>query len=476
MSLSRRSALLSVPALAGTLAALPSRPAGAQLLQLLEPNQAKLLAKLLPTVVNIHSVVSGALPPAAGEAGSSIAATTPARPNTLDGSGFVIDASGIIITNNHVVAGAFEITVMFSDGERMPARLIGSASAVDIAILKVDTTKKLTVVRWGNSDKLRIGDTVYAIGNPLGVGLSVSSGIVSALNRNIMDTPYDDFIQTDAPINHGNSGGPLFNRNGRVVGMDTAIISPTTGSVGLGFAIPSNDVHFVANRLIQYGWIRPGWLGVKVEDVTPDMAQALDMPDVTGSIVALVRPGSPAEAGGLQVGDVIVKYNGKEPPDERALLRMIAETPAGQTMPLDVLRNGKPIALQVTIQDWPKAEWDARFPTTPQPPIPHGVPPNLGLSLSQMTDDLRARYGLHMHQPGVLIAGVAAGTDAAARGLAAGDVLLRLQGTDVHSPDQVQSILDAARAEHKSFILALVLPKTAENPGPQWVPLKLGSS
>jgi serine protease Do len=489
MTVSRRRSWFIVPVLAAAFALpLAPRPATAQLFQLMAPSQAKLLAKLLPTVVNIHSVV-GTTPPATpgnaaepsatdGPAASTepSAAAAPARPNALDGSGFVIDPSGLIITNNHVVAGAFEITVMFSDGTRLPAHLVGAASAVDVAVIKVDTQRKLSVVRWGNSDKVQVGDPVFAIGNPLGVGLSVSSGIVSALNRDIMDTPYDNFIQTDAPINHGNSGGPLFNRDGDVIGMDTAIISPTTGSVGLGFAIPSNDAQFIASRLIQFHWIRPGWLGVKVEGITSEMAQALGLPDAKGSIVAYVRPDGPGAAAGIKVGDILRRYDGHAPRDDRDLLRMIGQTAAGQTVPINLLRDNQPLTVQATIQEWPRAEWDSRYPTPSVAAQPLSIPHNLGLSLSELTDDLRARYRLQMHQPGVLIAGVSAGTDAAARGLTPGDVLLRVQGSEVSSPQDVQAALDAARAQHKEFVMALVLPRLQDTPGPKWLALQVGPS
>src|SRR5271165_2820007 len=234
-------------------AALGFQPAAAQ--GTMDFNQSDLIRSLLPSVVNVASTVQGSTQSGA------------ARPQTSQGSGFVIDPSGLIATNDHVIHGAYQITVTFSDGQTAPAKLVATAPTIDIAVIKVDTQHKLVAVRWGDSNKLQIGDPVIAIGNALGLGMAVSSGVVSALNKNINASPYDDYIQTDASINHGNSGGPLFNRAGEVIGMDTALISPTTGSVGLGFAQPSADVKFVTERLISHGWSAPGWVGGAVEDM-----------------------------------------------------------------------------------------------------------------------------------------------------------------------------------------------------------------
>jgi serine protease Do len=293
--------------------------------ELLQITRPAMIAKLLPAVVNITSYVGTAEPPS----GNVVTAATPAggRPKTQDGSGFIIDPAGYIATNYHVVEGAYRIVVMFSDGKTADAKLVGSVPIGDIAVLQV-------AVKWGDSDQLQVGDPVFAVGKPLGLGLSVSAGIVSALNRNIMETPYDHFIQTDAAINHGNSGGPLFNMQGEVVGMDTAIISPTTGSAGLGFAIPTSGVRFVVDRIEKYGWMRPAWLGVKVEQVTPELAEAIGMPNPQGEIIANVFDNSPASAAGFQVGDVIMQFGDQKPPNEPALLRDIegsgGRPPSGQ--------------------------------------------------------------------------------------------------------------------------------------------------
>src|SRR5271165_5000991 len=260
-------------------AALGSQPAAAQ--GTMDFNQSDLIRSLLPSVVNVASTVQGSTQSGA------------ARPQTSQGSGFVIDPSGLIATNDHVIHGAYQIQVTFSDGQTVPAKLVATAPTIDIAVIKVETQHALIPVHWGDSNKLQIGDPVIAIGNALGLGMAVSSGVVSALNKNINASPYDDYIQTDASINHGNSGGPLFNRAGEVIGMDTALISPTTGSVGLGFAQPAADVKFVTERLIRNGWARPGWVGGAAADVTPELAQALGLPSPKGMIITALAAGGP---------------------------------------------------------------------------------------------------------------------------------------------------------------------------------------
>ena len=465
------SATLSGLTVAAVLLLLASLPATAQQMQMMPPGQAELIRGLLPTVVNITSFVAETSAAAKMNVGMPGAERVPGHPKTVRGSGFIIDKSGVILTNYHVVQGAYDIHVMLSDGAMLPGRILASTPAIDLALVRVSTQHPLTAVHWADSDKAQIGDPVFAIGNALGIGLTVTSGIVSALNRNIMDTPYDDFIQTDAAINHGNSGGPLFNLSGDVIGVDSAIISPTTGSVGLGFAIPANDARRVANRMLRDGNLTPAYIGAKVEQVTQDMATALGMPKPIGSIVAMVSAGHPAAAAGVQVGDVILTYDNQTPSDERALLRDLAKSTVGQTVPMTVLRAGKELTLHVTPVTWPETQTTSATGAADKPAML--VPANLGLSLSVLTPDLRARNGLLMQQAGVLIDGVAAGTDAFDRGLVPGDVILRVQDTKVASPQEVQAAVDAARTQHKVFVMALVLPKVEENPGPIWIALRV---
>ncbi len=434
-------------------------------------NMTNLFRSLLPTVVNITARGEMEAPASAMVAGTE---EPPAgQIKTVVGSGFVIDRSGIIATNWHVVAGAYEIVVNFSDGSSSSATVLSATRVGDVALLKVDVGHPLAVAHWGDSDKVQIGDPVVAIGNPLGLGMSVSSGIVSALNRNIMETPYDDFIQTDAAINHGNSGGPLFNMKGEVIGIDTALVSPTTGSAGLGFAIPASNAQFVIGRMLKYGWVRPSWLGLIVQQVTPEMAQALGMARPEGSIVAMMAPGSPAEKAGLQVGDVVLRFGDKTPSDERALLRMIAEAPEDEASSLTVWRAGKEQTIPVTVREWPRQQWD-KFEMISKPvPLHWTLPPDFGLTLADLTDKNRAHYGLDTQQTGVLVTGVASDTDAAQHGLTPGDVILRVQDASVTSSEEVQAKLDAVRDAKRSFALLLVLPKVQTRPGPRWVPLRV---
>jgi serine protease Do len=434
-------------------------------------NHANLIRSLLPTVVNIAARKEANQPsqPVIASSGEERSLRT----ELFSGSGFVIDPSGIIVTNWHVVRDAYEITVTFDDSSRSPAVIMAAARTMDIALLKVDPQHPLAVGSFGNSDKVHIGDPVFAIGNPLGLGMSVSSGIISALNRDIADTPYDHFLQTDAAINHGNSGGPLFDSQGEVIGLNTALYSPTAGSVGLGFAIPSNDVRFVIERLRQYGWMRPGWIGVKIQQVTPEMAEAAGMKQPVGSLVAAVAPDGPSAKAGIRVGDIILRFGDKSPPDERALLREIVATSSGQGVTVGVLRNGQDQAIPLTVGEWPKGQGDGPdiplMPARPRRPMP----PDLGLSLTALTAENRARNGLTLDQPGVLVSGVAGNTDAAERGLVAGDVILRVQDAAVGSPREVLQKFDEARTLERNFVLVLVMPKTApsqpqQTPLPKW--------
>jgi serine protease Do len=439
-------------------------------------NKAELIRGLLPTVVNISvkkeefttpdpATVSANMPQA--DPGASI--------KTYVGSGFVIDPSGLIVTNYHVVENAFEVTVMFSDGTRVPGKTVSASRLADLALMKVEMDHPLAAAQWGNSELLQVGDQVFAAGNPFGIGLSVSAGIVSGLNRDIQDSPYDDFIQTDAPINHGNSGGPLFDMQGKVVGVNSTIISPTAGSVGLGFAIPSSVAHFVIDQLRTYGWVRPGWVGVKVQQMTPEIANAMGMVRPEGSIVSWVLPDGPAMKSGLAIGDVIMRYNGSVLSDERALLRSIAHTPVGETITLLVRRDGEERPVPVPVEAWPRNQWEARdAPTAVQRPKTV-IPPDLGLSLSPIGKEERAQAKLENDMNGVLVTSVAANSDSARRGMASGDIILRVQDLPVSSPAEVQTGVDAARARKRNFVLMLVLPKVRKVPGPKWVALQVAS-
>jgi serine protease Do len=452
-------------------------------------NKSGLIRGLLPTVVNIS--VRKDEPPAAPAAsvtdasagpgpGVGTATPTPDASSNIKsyvGSGFVIDPSGLVVTNYHVVEFAFEITVMFSDGTRLPGKTLSASRLADLAIVQVDAGHPLPSAHWGNSDQVQVGDQVLAAGNPFGIGLSVTAGIVSGLNRDIQNSPYDDLIQTDAPINHGNSGGPLFDMQGNVVGVNSTIISPTQGSAGIGFAIPANSARFVVDQLRTYGWVRPGWIGVKVQTVTNEIANALGTPKADGELISWVLPDGPAHKAGLEIGDVILRYNGSAPSDDRALLRDIAHTPAGETITLLVRRDGKELDVPVAVEAWPRNQWEARDAPSQvlRPKIV--VPPDLGLGFSPLPDAVKAKLGAT--QPGmngVLVTSVAPNSDTAQKGMASGDVILRVQDKPVATPDDVRAGISAAREEKHDYVLMLVLPAKSDVPGPKWLALHLDTS
>jgi serine protease Do len=438
-------------------------------------NKSELIRSLLPTVVNISVRKEEAIPPTASAMVGAVMPGVDATAATKNyvGSGFVIDPSGLIVTNYHVVGDAFEIMVTFSDGTRLPGRVTSASRIIDLALVKVDADHPLATAHWGNSESLQVGDQVFAAGNPFGIGLSLSTGIVSGLNRDIQESPFDDFIQTDAPINHGNSGGPLFDMQGNVVGVNSTIISPTTGSVGLGFAIPSSIAHFVVDQLRTYGWVRPGWIGVSVQEVTQEIADAMGMARPEGSIISWVLPDGPAKKAGLAIGDVILRDDGGTPTDERALLRDIAHTPVGETVTLTVRRDGNESSILIPVEAAPRSPRDA--PTMGQRPKVI-IPPDLGLSLSALDSEEKAKSGMETALNGVLVTSVAANSDSARRGMASGDVILRVQDVPVASAEEVRSGIDAARLGKRNFVLMLVLPKVRNVPGPKWVALQLGAA
>ncbi len=455
--------------------------------QEMQYNQAELVHGLLPTVVNIlaHAEVA---PATSSVTASSSQPSASSQPNPSfevkisAGSGFVVDPTGVIVTNWHVIDGAYEIYVTFSNGTRVKAEVLNAARIIDIALLKVDVGHPLAAIHWGDSSKVQIGDPVLAIGNALGIGELVTSGIVSALNRNIMDTPYDDFIQTDAPINHGNSGGPLFDLKGEVIGITTALISPTSANAGLGFAIPANDAHLVIDRLTSFRWVRPGWLGMKIQQMTPDMAEALGLQQPVGSVVAWVIDGGPADKAGLRISDVITSFAGIVPTDERALLRAIAASLPGREVTVGVLRDGNEIALPATIAEWPKMQWEERDAPTKAVPPHWNIPPDLGLKVSPLTDDLRAKAGTPPVPKGMkaaLVTAVMRDADVARLGVVAGDVILEINGVAVSNAEEVQSQIDKARAAGREYAMFLVMPKNpptpSQWPGPKWLALRVAA-
>lgn len=413
---------------------------------------ADLIPRLLPAVVNISSdaVVE---PPAVASARAGAPA---ASSRWFLGSGFIVDPSGIIVTNHHVVANSFDIIVTFQDNTQLTAELIAASALADIALLRVHSAKPLAAVSFGDSTKVRIGDPVFAIGDPLGLGGSVTAGIVSQLNRNIMLTPYDDYIQTDAAINHGNSGGPLFDMQGEVIGIATALWAPTgeTGSVGLGFAIPSHIAQFVVRQLRENGRLRIGWLDAHLQAVTGDIATALGLPEVEGALVDDVTSGGPAAQAGLRQGDVIVAAGGRHLPDSRAVARAIAEAPIGHIVDLGVWRDGKLQDVLVTIAEWPGDANDNSI-APPARLVPRD-PPDLGLQLGELTAAAREQYHIPPDRNGVLVTGVIPLSPADSKGLRAGDLILTVQMQPVATPAEVTEHLAAARNVGKQYVLLFV--------------------
>ncbi|MBS9718414.1 Do family serine endopeptidase [Pseudohalocynthiibacter aestuariivivens] len=374
----------------------------------------------------------------------------PPRRSQALGSGFVISEDGFIVTNNHVIEGADEILIEFFSGGELPATVIGTDANTDIALLKVESDEPLDFVSFGDSDIMRVGDWVMAMGNPLGQGFSVSAGIVSARNRALSGT-YDDYLQTDAAINRGNSGGPLFNMEGEVVGVNTAILSPNGGSIGIGFAMSSAVVSRVVNQLQEFGETRRGWLGVRIQDVTEDVAEALGLETAAGALVTDV-PTGPAEEAGMESGDVIMSFDGHEVSDTRDLVRQVGNTAVGKAVRVVVFREGGTQTLLVTLGRRETAEG-----AEPASATPEKVPANrdlLGLSLSEMTDELREQLGLEKATQGLVITNVAEDSAAFGKGLRSGDVITEAGQRQVRLiADLEERINDARDAGRKSILL-----------------------
>jgi serine protease Do len=378
----------------------------------------------------------------------------PQRSQAL-GSGFVISDDGYIVTNNHVIEGADEIQIEFYGGQRMDATLVGTDPNTDIALLKVDATE-LPYVEFGDSNGqgARVGDWVLAMGNPLGQGFSISAGIVSARNRELSGT-YDDFIQTDAAINRGNSGGPLFNMNGEVIGVNTAILSPTGGSIGIGFAMSSAVVEDVVDQLREFGETRRGWLGVRIQDVEPDMVGAIaGLDDAAGALVTDV-PEGPALDAGMESGDVIVSFEGEPVANTRELVRKVGASPVGETVTMEVLRDGETIPLQVTLGRREDAEAAVPASAEAQPGVPQ-TSQMLGMTLSQLTPEVGQELGVPEGTTGVVITEVDPISDAADKGLAAGDVITEAGQKPVTSVADVEAAVEAAEQGGRSSLLLLV--------------------
>lgn len=382
------------------------------------------------------------------------------------GSGFVIDASGIIVTNNHVIADADEIIANFADGSKLKAEVVGRDTKTDLAVLKVEPEAPLKAVKLSDKENLRVGDWVMAIGNPFGFGGTVTVGIVSALERDINSGPYDKFIQTDASINRGNSGGPLFNLEGEVVGINTAIISPTGGSIGIGFAIPSELALPVIDQLREFGETRRGWLGVRIQQVSEEIAESLGMDKAKGALVAGVTEGGPAEDAGLQPGDVVVKFDGKDVPEMRDLPRIVADTSVGKAVDVVVLRKGEQLTVKVTLGRLEEGEKlmasrgeGGPGETAGEPDKPEEV---LGLLLGDITTEARQKYEIADEIEGVLVAAVAPGSAAEEKRISAGDVIVEVGQEKVSTPEDVKKRVEELRKAGRKSALLLIASKNSE--------------
>ncbi len=375
------------------------------------------------------------------------------RRGTSLGSGFVIDSAGIVITNNHVIADANEIFVVFNDGTELKAEVIGKDPKTDIAVLRLKPTKPLKAVKFGDSSKERVGDPVMAIGNPYGFGGSVSAGIISAINRNIGSGSYDNYIQTDAAINKGNSGGPLFNMEGEVIGINTAIISPTGGSIGIGFAVPSKTAIPIIDQLQKYGETRRGWLGVRIQDVDDGIAESLDLGKVRGAFVAGVDEKGPAKTAGLEDKDIILKFDGKEIKTSRDLPRLVAETPIGKDVELQIFRKGKEITKTVKLGRLEEASDKKGEKSSASKEAGETTKKALGLDMSALTSDIRRKFGIKDGIKGVVIMRVDGNSRAAEKRIVPGDVIVEVGQEPVLSPSDITDRIEKLKSAGKKVAL-----------------------
>lgn len=394
------------------------------------------------------------------------------RPISSLGSGFIIDESGLIVTNAHVVEGADEVRVILHDETTLDADVVGTDTMTDIAVLRVAAPGALPAARWGDSDRIRVGDWVVAIGNPFGLGGTVTTGILSARARDINQGPYDDYLQTDASINRGNSGGPLFNLQGEVVGINTAIFSPTGGSVGIGFATPSALARTVVDDIIRYGSPRRGWLGVQIQAVTAEIAESMGIAEERGALVTAVTPGGPAETAGIRQGDVILDFGGVSVDRMRQLPRIVAETSIGSRAAVTILRDGGRRQVQVTVGDLDATRTAAAVPAEPpvqEPPSDEGV---LGLTLAPLDRTTREDFGVPDGVDGVVVTAITPTSPAAERGVEPGDVIVEVGREPVTDPAEVADRIRDARRSGRQTVLLLM----SRRGDTRYVPLPLAQT
>ena len=485
-SLLRRAAAVALAAL--LLAASAAVATGPAMARAAPDSFADLAARLLPSVVNISTtqILKTSDEGGGGQGAPDLPQFPPGSPfdkffhdflehglpkgdhpdleprkATSLGSGFIIDPAGYIVTNNHVIADADQITVILHDNTNLKAKVVGRDTKTDIALLKVVAKQPLPAVAWGNSDVARVGDWVLAIGNPFGLGGSVTAGILSARQRDINSGPYDDFLQTDAPINRGNSGGPMFNMDGQVIGINTAIYSPSGGSIGIGFAIPSALAEEVVGELKNEAdhTVHRGWLGVRIQAVTDEIAESLGLAKARGALVASVSDKGPAQTAGIQAGDVILRFDGKSVDDMRHLPRLVAETPVDKTVAVTLWRKRAETTVQVKLGKLDESDQrQANAQETPKKTAKSdaSLVKILGLTLSGITPDLKDKFSLGDDAKGVVVVKVDKDSSAADRGVHPGDLIMEAAQEEVKSPQDVTSRIDAAKKSGRKSILLLV--------------------
>lgn len=396
----------------------------------------------------------------------------PQRNAVAMGSGFIIDKSGFIVTNNHVIDGAQKITVKLTDDREYTAKLIGTDPATDIALLKISDSKAFPTVEFADDKHVRVGDWVIAVGNPFGLSNTVTAGIVSSIGRNVGNGAYTDFIQIDASINRGNSGGPTFDLQGRVIGMNSMIFSPSGGSIGIGFAIPSSTIHDVVAQLKAHGKVERGWLGVQIQSVTPEIAASLGNKNLKGAIVASVVPGSPAAKAGFQAGDLVLAINGQAVDDSRVLTRRVGALASGTKATFTVMRAGEQKTLTASIAPRKDDQLASAEPGQGSPDADDSTGKAMGLGLAAITPNMRRAYNLDENIDGVVITGVDPNSNAADLGLQPGDVVTTVGNQPVRSPKDIAARVANARAAGRSSVLLLVVGQG----GQRFVALDIGKS
>ena len=455
--------LLATALLAGSAAALvPTVPAFAAATDSLAPID---LPKLLPSVVSVtvhYPIDPNAPPPAPGQ---------PARKREL-GSGFIIDRTGLIVTAQHVVVGGNDFTVTFFDGTQAKADLLFQGETVDVAMLKARSGGPFPTVHLGDSNTVRIGDPVFAIGNPIGLQNTVTHGIISALDRNIGDTEFDNYMQTDAPINPGNSGGPLFNASGEVIGVNIAIQTrgTNTGSIGLAFVMPINEAAWPLRQWHRSGDVRPAWIGADVQALSPDLSAALSYPRQTGAVIAAVDPGGPAAEAKLQTGDVVLKFGDEVQTNPRSVVRAVLTSQPGRAVPMEIWRDNTTTTVQVTPRVWPDHVIRGILPASDQD-LPIAVPADLGIAVEPLDEATRGKVKLPADQQGVRVTKVAPLTDAADKGLDTETIILAAQGQPVATPAAFWARVEDARKQKQPWLLLL----TRRSNGASLIALRLGS-